>query len=90
MRHQPLGLSSSLTLMFTGAVKGSASEHDSVGGNAGGDAVLSMNPPVCIVVFSCFGPSQKRRVWGRTGGWGVQRAGVSTQKGTGGTHLFNP
>ena len=90
MRCQPLGVLSSLTLMFTGTVKGSASERNGVGGNVGGDAVPSMNPPVCVVAFSCFGPSQKQRVWGRVGGWGVQRAGVSTQKGKGGTHLFNP
>jgi len=55
MRRQPVGLSLSLTLMFTVAVKGSASERDSVGGNAGGDAVPSMSPRVCIVAFSCFG-----------------------------------
>ena len=90
MRRQPLGLSSSLTLMFTGTVKGSVSKHNGVGGDTGGDVVPSMNLPVCIVAFLCFGPSQEQRVWGCTGGWGMQRAGVSTQKGKGGTDIFNP
>ena len=66
--------------MSANADKGGAGESDGVGGNAGGDAVPSMNPPVCNVTFSCFGRvrNEESGAHGRVGraeGWGEHTEG---------------